>query len=351
MRRRDLLGTPLAGAGLAAFAAPKLSTYAAEQGVVDSVEVVRLADHAQQVEVLIAPGLGNNAYQMKVRGRNILWAPYASHAELKAKPAQGGNPLLAPWANRIDQDAFFANGKKYLLNPELRNFRRDQNGKPIHGLLLYSSAWELMQVRADEQGAECASRLEFFRYPDLMAQFPFAHTLWVSYRLSGGVLEVRTRIENHAREPMPLSLGYHTYYQVPDVPRDEWKVHVGARGHVVLSRELIPTGETRPVSLPDPVPLGAVQLDDVFTELVRDSAGRAELWVQGAKQKISVLFGPRFTVAVIYAPKGRPFICFEPMTGLTNAFNLAHAGLYRDLQSIPPGDAWQESFWIRPEGF
>jgi len=73
--------------------------------------------------------------------------------------------------------------------------------------------------------------------------------------------------------------------------------------------------------------------------------------VQGAKQKISVLFGPRFTVAVIYAPKGRPFICFEPMTGLTNAFNLAHAGLYRDLQSIPPGDAWQESFWIRPEGF
>jgi aldose 1-epimerase len=54
---------------------------------------------------------------------------------------------------------------------------------------------------------------------------------------------------------------------------------------------------------------------------------------------------------VVYAPDGRDFICFEPMAALTNAFNLAHAGLYRELQSIPPGERWQESFRISVSGF
>jgi aldose 1-epimerase len=31
--------------------------------------------------------------------------------------------------------------------------------------------------------------------------------------------------------------------------------------------------------------------------------------------------------------------------------NLAQKGLYEDLQYIPPGQSWQESFWIKPSGF
>jgi hypothetical protein len=39
------------------------------------------------------------------------------------------------------------------------------------------------------------------------------------------------------------------------------------------------------------------------------------------------------------------------MTGLTNGFNLAHDGLFKNLQSVPPGASWTESFWIHPSGF
>ncbi len=326
-------------------------TFTAERLQVEGVEVVRLADRSRAIEVFIAPSLGNNAYRMTVKGQDILWAPFSGPGSLKAKPAQGGNPFLAPWANRLDQDGFFANGKKYLLNPELGNFRRDQNGRPIHGLLVYSPAWELLEVKAGEQAAETTSRLEFYRYPDLMAQFPFAHVIWMTHRLRAGELEIETRIENLAREPMPLSLGYHTYYRVPDAPRDEWTVHVPARERVVLSAQLLPTGERRPADLPEALPLAGAHLDDVFTGLVRDAWGRALFGVKGKKQRIAVLFGPKFTVGVVFAPKGRDFICFEPMTGVTNAFNLAHAGLYPDLQVVPPGGRWQESFWIRPEDF
>jgi hypothetical protein len=39
------------------------------------------------------------------------------------------------------------------------------------------------------------------------------------------------------------------------------------------------------------------------------------------------------------------------MAAITNAMNLAHRGLYKDLQSIAPGGTWRESFWVHPRGF
>ena len=51
------------------------------------------------------------------------------------------------------------------------------------------------------------------------------------------------------------------------------------------------------------------------------------------------------------ASQAQGFICFEPMAAITNALNMAQRGLYKELQSIPPGGVWKESFWIRPSGF
>ena len=63
-----------------------------------------------------------------------------------------------------------------------------------------------------------------------------------------------------------------------------------------------------------------------------------------------MLFGPNYRAAVVYAPKGRDFICFEPMAGITDAMNLAQRGLYKDLQQVPPGGL-AGTFLVRPSGF
>jgi aldose 1-epimerase len=327
------------------------ANYSAGKAVVDGVEVIRLGDAARKTEVLIAPSIGNIAYQMNVNGKNAFWFPYASVGELKAKPTLCGNPFLAPWANRLDQDAFYANGRKYLLNDALGNLRRDQNRNPIHGLLSYSADWQVAAVEADERSARVVSRLEFWKHPELMAQFPFAHTIEMTYRLENGRLQVETALRNHSTDPMPVAVGFHPYFRLHDAPRDRWKVHLAARDHLVLSRLLIPTGERKPVNFSDPVSLEGSQLDDVFSGLVRDADGRAEFWVEGEREKISVVYGPKYSVAVVYAPRGRDFICFEPMSAVTNAFNLAHAGIYKELQSVPPGGEWRESYWITATGF
>jgi len=324
--------------------------YSAQRATVDGIEVVQLADAAHKTQVSIIPSIGNMAYEMKVDGANVFWWPYKSLADFKAKPGFAGNPFLGPWANRLDQDAFYANGRKYTLNPNLGNVRRDEFQHPIHGFLSYVP-WQATSVGSDTNSAWVSSKLEFWKHPEWMAQFPFAHNLVMTYRLHDGTLEVKLIIENFAAEPMPLSIGFHPYFTVPDTPRDQWTVHVAAREHVRLSDQLIPTGQTDAIGLPDPYPLGGGQLDDVFSALQRDAKGRATFWVRGVKQRVSVVYGPNYSVAVVYAPRGKDFICFEPMTAITNAMNLAHAGLYASLPYVPAGGRWEESFWIRPEGF
>jgi aldose 1-epimerase len=323
------------------------AAYSAKQTTIDGVAVVQLSDSAHSTEVSIAVGVGNIAYELKVNGKNALYFPFKSVGELKAKPTLCGVPFLAPWANRLDQEAFFYAGRKYALNAALGNLRFDGNHLPIHGLLSFSPLWEVVEAKADGSSAHVTSRLEFWKHPELMAQFPFAHTIEMTYRLSDGALEVTTSIHNLSAEKMPVSVGFHPYFQIHDAPRDSWTVHLAARDHVTLSKLLVPTGETKPVDFGDPVSLAGRVLDDVFTGLPEN----AEFWVKGKNERIAVHYGEHYKVAVVYAPAGRDFICFEPMAALTNGINLAHEGKYKDLQSVAPGGEWRESFQIRATGF
>ena len=324
----------------------KPANYAVAQSMEDGVAVVRLSDAAHAAEVAIARSVGNMTFQFRHGGEDVLWFPYAGPGELQTKTSFCGIPFLGPWANRLDGDAYWVNGKQYHLNPQLGNIRRDVHQLPIHGLLNFSRYWELVEAAADDASAWSISRIDFARHPDLMAQFPFAHTVTLTHRLRDGVLEVETAIANGNVEPLPIAVGHHPYFSLPGVPRDDWHVHLAARDHLALNEMLTPTGERRPVEFSDPYPLKGAALDDVFGNLVRDPDGQARFRVAGGGRSITVTYGPKYTVAIIYAPPGKDFICFEPMSAVTNAFNLAHAGVYGELQSAAPGETWRESFWV-----
>lgn len=331
--------------------------YSATQTVVDGVAVVRLENTVDSVTVSIAPKIGNIAYEFLLNGKNAYWFPYESVADFAAAPQFCGNPFLAPWANRLDEDGYYANGVKYLLNPELGNIGRDPAGLPIHGLLAYSSAWEVIDLQIDSHSAAVTSELRFGEFPALMAQFPFAHSIAMTYRLKGNTLETSTRIRNQSAEPMPLLIGYHPYFQLHDAPREQWRVHIAADSLWELGEKLTPTGKKSAATDRFPeanaLKLENVFLDHVFGDLQRDNAGFAHFSVQGKREKLIVSYGAKYSTAVIYAPDGdgQNFICFEPMSGITNAFNLAYRGRYAGLQTIAPGEFWEEVFSVRAIGF
>jgi aldose 1-epimerase len=342
-----LLATIASACSIACFA----QNYKAEQITDHEVSIVRLIDAAHGVEVSVASGIGNRAYEMKVHGKNILYFPFADVGEFQKRPRLCGIPFLAPWAD-LSEPAFWANGKRYVFNTELGNVRGNM---PSHGLLVTSPHWRVTEVAADARSAHVTSRLEFWRYADLVAQWPFAHEYEMTYRLADGALEVKTTITNLSAEPMPVVIGYHPFFQIPDVPRDEWIAHYPARTHVIPGDHNIPTGEMRPLDLPNPLPLRGRTLDDGFTDFDRDADGRAHFSIESGDRKVEALFGPKYSVATIWVPAGsggqpREFICFEPLSTIINGIHLAHQGKWSGLQTLPAGEKWMESFWVRASG-
>jgi aldose 1-epimerase len=352
------------------MALPAAAQYKAEK----NGDVVRLEDAKSQTVVSIHPYAGNQAYEMKVKGQDAITSI----------------PFLGPWANRLDEMAFYANGKKYPFNMDLGNIRPPQ---AIHGFYGNTDKWIVEEVKADANAAWVTSKLEVWRQPDWMAQFPFAHTVEITHRLQNGVLEVIAKVQNLSAEPMPISIGFHPYFKVAESTRDQWTLNVPARAHYILDKDKIPTGETEAIEkfFPNPraVPVKDFNLDDVFGDLIRDGSGRAVAVVQGKTQRVEVMLGPKYKSLVVFTPGnnaagrgadpnpaqtapaagrggnanqqaaggrgGNPAnntaVAFEPMVAPTDALNLAHKGLYKELQSIAPGETWQESFWVRPVGF
>lgn len=315
-------------------------------------DIVRLEDASTHTVVSIAPSVGNIAFDMQVNGHHVLRSPDGGFAALKSSPNGMGIPFMGPWINRLDEQAFYANGRRYPFDMELGNVR---GAIPIHGFLTTTDQWRVVSMNASGDAATVTSRLEFFRQPAWMKQWPFAHTIEMTHRLTRGALEVSTTVTNLSADPMPISIGFHPYFQLTDSPRDEWTIGVAARTHWTLAANKVPTGATEPIErifpTPAATPLRTYDLDDVFSDLVRDQQGRATMTVKGTTQQLDIVIGPRFRSAVLWAPKGQNFICVEPMAAITNAINMAHKGTYKELETLAPGAVWRESFWIVPRGF
>jgi len=332
------------------------SGYSLQRLFVDGINVIRLVDSAGNMEVSVLPSQGNRAYEMKIRGENILYPPDTGAPDFLKKGAQHGIPFMAPWANRLDGTGFWANNRRYSLDSSLKNFLKDANGLPIHGLIMNSTRWRLVDSGADQNSAWVTSRLEFWKHSDFLAQWPFAHLYEMTYRLSNGSLEVRTTVSNLGEDAMPLVIGFHPYFRIPDVPRESWFLRLPARKKVMADEKLLPTGKFTNLDMPNPLSLKNLTLDDGFTDFEYDAEGRATFSVYADNKRIDVVFSQQYPVAQIWLPApppgvARDFMCIEPMTGIINGANLNHAGKYPDLQTVPANGSWTGSFWIRAEGF
>ena len=292
---------------------------------------------------------------------------------------------------------------------------------PSTGYVNGSKAWQLVEFDADQNSAWVTCKLDFYKNPLYMKQFPFAHTIAMTYRVSGGALEVHTRLDNLSTETMPVVIGYHPIFELPDGNRNDWTVSVDAKTHWIEIPQRLPTGETQPIENFFNADRQAIALknygliDDVFTDLIRDADGRATMTLRYNGKELQTVLGPQYRTVLLWstplgegggrggggrgggavapapAPAGpflvdpaqgvrtapaaapatngaaaaagasqqvaargqqnRGFIAFEPMVAVTNALNLAQKGSYKDLQSIPPGGSWEESFWVRTKGY
>src|SRR5688500_19317347 len=164
MRMTRVLALVAMLASIVAAVPAEAQQYAARQ----KGDIVQLEDQKNQTTVAIITSVGMIAYEMTVKGQNILRGPN-SIDEFRAKPAGlPGIPLLAPWANRLDEQGFYANGKRYPFDMALGNV----NGAiPIHGFMTRTNQWQVVEAKADGKAAWVTARLDTYKQPDWMKQW------------------------------------------------------------------------------------------------------------------------------------------------------------------------------------
>jgi aldose 1-epimerase len=247
---------------------------------------------SSQLEVEFDPGAGMTGRSLRHRGEELL--------------AVDGIPLLYPWANRLAGFDYEALGNRVQLERDSPLIELDQNGLPIHGLLRRWSDWVVL---GDGEVA-----LDFAAHDQLLQAFPFPHELRLQVRLDDSRLDITTTVSANRRSAVPVSFGYHPYFTLPGVPREEWLIEVPVGERLVLDERMIPTGAREPVSGLDG-PLGDRTFDDGYAAVDHSRP----FAVEGGGRRIEVSFDERFPFAQVYSPPHAPFICFEPMTAPTNA--------------------------------
>ena len=131
------------------FAGATRATQAPPYSAVATGDIVRLEDTRAGVTVSIVVPM-SNAYEMVVKGHQIIRKTFKEVGEFREKPGLNGIPLLAPFANRLDEPAFYANGKKYNFDMELGNVR---GARPSHGFLSAAKDRKLDEAKTDARGA------------------------------------------------------------------------------------------------------------------------------------------------------------------------------------------------------
>lgn len=222
-----------------------------------------------------------------------------------------GVPLLAPWANRLSSESYRIGSKSVDLAD--LPLHRDGNGLPIHGLFVGRSGWELVSVKAQSNSAAMVATFDASADEAVMAAFPFPHELSVGFTVSPGRLMVSTTVTATGRRAVPISFGWHPYFQLPEVERDRIRLGMPARTRLVLDDRGLPTGEEH-AEAASIVKLAGTSYDNAY----RLGADRQLLLASG-RRRLTVVFDRKYPYAQVYSPVGADFIALEPMTAATNA--------------------------------
>ena len=242
-----------------------------------------------------------------------------------------GVPLLYPWANRLHRRGYQAAGADVTLPEPEGRYPTDPGGLPIHGALPGDLVWE-----ASKPGPDRVCARLHWGAPALLQLFPFEHELELEAVVAEGALSITTTVLATGPDRIPVSFGFHPYLTLPGGHRDTWHVELGAAQRLTLDERMIPTGGRSPL-VQRSFELADGSWDDGLASLEDPPVFAAT----ADGRRLSVTFDEGFDWAQVYAPPGKDFICFEPMTAPTDALNSGEG-----LRVLEPGQRHRARFTV-----
>lgn len=228
---------------------------------------------------------------------------------------------LLPWVGRIPDGTFPFNGRVHRL-------RKDSNDgmHAIHGDIT-QRAWTITDRSPISVRMELDARAP--RLPD--RNWPWDYRADLRYELGENQMTCELGVTNESAEPFPVGLGFHPYFQRrlwAEGPTESCVVHADVRGHYPLTN-LAATGPAVADAFCDTLASGTPLLqptDDVFLK----GEGHPTVTWPRSRVRVRVESDESMAHLVLWAPyeQGKPtsFLCVEPLSTTTDAFNLFAKG-------------------------
>jgi galactose mutarotase-like enzyme len=245
------------------------------------MECIELVDGAARAEVV--PERGAIVSRFDVGGAPILYLDRAT-LEDPAKNVRGGVPFLFPTAGRLEGDRY--QGREMKQHGFARNLPFTVERRDARSVTLSLAA-------SDET----------------RARFPFAFRIELTISVSGRELRIAQRYQNLGAERMPLHVGFHPYFFVPDAekPRVAIATHATRAFDNVQKRD---------------VPFAGFDFTRPEVDLhLHDHGGSASSLRRPGAPTVEIEGSAEFGHWVIWALAGKDFICVEPWSAPRNALN------------------------------
>lgn len=269
--------------------------------------VISLRNGRSTVEVLPACGGSIASYFTLFDGHPHHWLRPVGEAARTTSSAEGMACFpLVPYSNRV-RDGRFRFGQQLVQLPSA--VAVDPHFEHGHG---WRMPWQV------ESATATTVDLRYEHWPDA---WPWAYCARQRIVLSESFLLVTLSIENQSDEPMPCGMGLHPYF--PRTPCT--RVHADVNGIWNTDADILPISHTPCPAASDPatwILVDQVVLDNVFTGW----NGIARItWPERDASLVLEADRP-LDCLVIYTPQDEPYFCAEPVSNITDAFNLASAG-------------------------
>jgi aldose 1-epimerase len=226
---------------------------------------------------------------------------------------------LVPFSNRIRGGRFRFDGHEVALA-----LNRPPERHAIHGQG-WQAAWTPREVSAT------TALLEFRHAPDA---WPWAYRATQRFALSPTGLAVELALHNESDAPMPAGLGWHPYF-----PRTAGTtITADVQALWLTDDEVMPTALAPPrpdADLSRGIGVDTSALDNCFVGWRRHAVLE---WPEPGMRLVLTAEAP-LDFLVVYTPPARPFFCAEPVSHVTDAFNLAATGRPDvGARSLEPGE-------------
>jgi len=281
------------------------------------------------IEVKIAPGMGDNLFSIQYGGRELLFGP----EPFKVLARQScGIKMLYPSPNRVKN-------AEWRFEETVLKFTPNNGPHFIHGLVK-DIAWEFVDPVVTDNGVTFRTWIDFDGSKPYFQSFPYRHRIELVFILSKDGIAFRYRVQNEDSKKLPFGFAIHPYFRVLGDRKNVF-IKIPARKRMeavekIPTGKLLPLGPDASTDLREFKSIAGLNLDDVFWGL--RSSEPAVLQYRDAGIRLRFIATDDFTHGVLFTPPG-DFFCFENQTCSTDAHNLYTRGMREaaHLLVVDPG--------------